>query len=144
MTKKTVQNSKWVKALKQGLIVMAITAIGLSVFSLSPALAQSGGGLISPNDNVQRISDATGGQGSFRALAKNFLNFFLGFLGFIAVIMIIYGGILYITAAGKQEKVDEGKKIITYSIIGIVIILLSFAIVNTVLGGLGTGSDTGA
>jgi TRAP-type C4-dicarboxylate transport system permease small subunit len=58
----------------------------------------------------------------------------LGFLGLIAVIMIIYGGFTYVTAAGKQEAVDSAKKTILYAIVGIVIILLSFAIVNTVLG----------
>ena len=139
--------SKWAKAIKQGLIVVSMLAITLTLFNLTPAFAQgagSSGGLISPGDNLQRISDATGGQGSFRSLAKQFLNFFLGFLGFVAVVMIIYGGILYVTAAGKEDKTEQGKKIILYSIIGIVIILLSFAIVNTVLGGLGAGTDTGA
>lgn len=136
------QLKKGFKNLKQALIVMTVTVMSLSV--LSPALAQNngGGGLINTGDNPAKIAQATGSQGSFRQLALQFLNFFLGFLGFLAVIMVIYGGILYVTAAGKEEKVTEGKKIIMYSIAGIVIILLSFAIVNTVLGGLGQGQDT--
>jgi hypothetical protein len=129
------------KGLKQALIVMAITVLGLTLLNFMPVHAQ---GLISPTDNPSKISEATGAQGSFRQLALNFLNFFLGFLGFLAVVMIIYGGILYVTAAGKQETIDKGKKIIMYAIVGIVIILLSFAIVNTVLGGIGGGTDTGA
>jgi hypothetical protein len=55
--------------------------------------------------------------------------------------MIIYGGVLYVSAAGDEGKIDKGKKIIMYAIVGIVIILLSFAIVNTVLGGAGAGAD---
>ena len=127
-------------SLKKAVVVMTIMVLSLSTFL--PAFAQtSGGGLINPGDSPSRISDATGGQSSFRELAKTFLDFFLGFLGFIAVVMIIYGGILYVTAAGEQDKVDKGKKIIMYAIVGIVIILLSYAIVSTVLGGLGAGSD---
>jgi len=44
-------------------------------------------------------------------------------------------------AGGKQESVDNAKKIILYSLVGIIIVLLSFAIVNTVLGAA-TGSST--
>ncbi len=140
MSQKNSLMAQGKQALKQAVIVMTIMVISLTTFL--PAFAQStGGGLINAGDNPSRISDATGGQSSFRELAKTFLNFFLGFLGFLAVIMIIYGGILYVTAGGEQDKVDKGKKIIMYAIVGIVIILLSFAIVSTVLGGLGTGSD---
>lgn len=141
MSYKNFSSTKVIAAVKQALVVMAITAVTLTSFNL--ALAQGGGGgtLINPGDAPTAISNATGGQGSFRQLAQTFLNFILGFLGFLAVVMVIYGGFLYVTAAGKQEKVDEGKKIIMYAIVGIVIILLSFAIVNTVLGGLGTGQD---
>ena len=53
--------------------------------------------------------------------------------------MIIYGGILYVTSAGNDENVQKAKKILMYAIVGIVVILLSFAIVNTVIGGAGTG-----
>jgi hypothetical protein len=98
-------------------------------------------GFISATDNPQAISTATGGQGSFRALALTIVNFALTFLGLIAVVMIIYGGFLYVSAAGNQEKIGTAKKIIMYAVIGIVVILLSFAIVNTVLSA-GTGATS--
>jgi hypothetical protein len=136
MSKQTLK--KGTKFLKQALIVMGLTVVGLMLFSFIPVHAQ---GLINPGDVPGKIATATGGQGSFRQLVLTILNFFLGFLGLLAVVMIIYGGILYVSAAGAQEKIDKGKKIIMYAIVGIVIILLSFAIVNTVLGGAGTGTD---
>lgn len=132
-------STKTKKMIRQTLLVFGLMAVGLVVFQFVPAFAQ---GLISPTDQPGRLAEATGGQGSLRSLVLTFLNFFLGFLGLIAVIMVIYGGILYVTAAGEQEKVDKGKKIIMYAVIGIVIILLAFAIVNTLLGGLGAGTDT--
>jgi len=139
MSKTTLR--KGAKILKQAAIVMGLTALGLMLFQFIPVHAQ---GLLGGEIAPPRLKDATGGQGDARTLILTILNFFLGFLGLLAVIMIIYGGMLYVSAAGKQESIDKGKKIIMYAIIGIVIILLSFAIVNTVLGGAGAGTDTGA
>ena len=129
--------SKGIKFLKQALIVMGLAALGLILFQAVPVFAQ---GLIQPTDVPTKLQEVGAG-GSLRQMILMILNFFLGFLGLLAVCMIIYGGILYITAAGKQETVDKGKKIIMYAVVGIVIILLAFAIVNTVLGGLGAGQD---
>ncbi len=78
-----------------------------------------------------------------RQYIKNVVNFGLGFLGIIAVVVVIYGGFLYVTAAGKEEQAGKGKKALTYAIIGILIILSSFALVNTVLLA-GGGTDQGA
>lgn len=112
------------------------TTFVLMLVMIVPVYAQ---GFISPTDNPAAISAATGGTGSFRQLALTIVNWLLGFLGLIAVVMIIYGGFLYVTAAGNDEKIGKAKKIIMYAIVGIVVILLSFAIVNTVLGA-GTGA----
>jgi len=98
--------------------------------------------LIDTTDNPDNISAATGGEGSFRTLARTIINWFLGFLGFIAVAMIIYGGFLYVTSAGNEDSTGKAKKILIYAVVGIIIILLSFAIVNTVISGAGTGDET--
>ncbi len=127
------------KSLKH-IAVGFVTSMALMMASFAPVLTANAQGFISPTDNPQAISTATGGQGSFRSLALTIVNFFLTFLGLIAVVMIIYGGFLYVTAAGNQEKIESAKKIIMYAVIGIVVILLSFAIVNTVLGAGGGGA----
>lgn len=117
-------------------VAAATTGAAVFMYSTLPAMAQ----LISPTDQPGRLAEAAPG-GSFRDLLLTFLNFFLGFLGLVAVIMVIYGGVLYVTAAGNQENIDKGKKIIMYAVVGIVIILLAFALVNTLLTGLGAGGD---
>ena|SRR3989338_4971925 len=115
--------------------LMALALLALSFFGVDPVHAQ----LISDFDSPDNISQATGGEGSFRTLARTIVNFFLYFLGFLATIMIIYGGVLYVTSAGNDENVGKAKKILLYAIVGIIVILLSFAIVNTIIGGAGTG-----
>ncbi len=68
-----------------------------------------------------------------RTFILNVTNFALGFLGLLAVLVIVYGGVLNVTAAGDPGKAEKGKKAITFSVIGLLIVMSSFAIVNTVL-----------
>ena len=124
------------------------TAAGVATFVFlltEPAMASLSDWLktamISDADNPANISAATGGEGSFRALARTIVDFFLYFLGLVSTIMIIYGGFLYITARGEEEQAQKGQKILTYAIIGIIVILISFALVNTIIGGAGTATE---
>lgn len=55
-------------------------------------------------------------------------------------IMILYGAFLMIIAAGSEEKFRQGKKIITSAVIGFVIVLSSWLIVNEVIQIINTGS----
>ncbi len=57
----------------------------------------------------------------------------LGFLGIIAIIIMLYGGFVWMTAGGNEEKVSQAKKIITAGIIGLVIIFVSYAIAAFVI-----------
>ena len=57
----------------------------------------------------------------------------LGFLGIIAIVIILYGGFVWLTSAGNEEKVGQAKKIITAGIIGLVIIFVSYAIAEFVI-----------
>lgn len=50
-------------------------------------------------------------------------------------ITIVIGGILYTTSAGDSGKVTKAKNMITYSIVGLVVVLAAFAITNLLLGG---------
>jgi len=57
----------------------------------------------------------------------------LTLLGLIAVIMILYGGFVWLTAGGNEEKVASAKKVISAAIIGLIIVLLAWAIVTFVV-----------
>lgn len=54
-------------------------------------------------------------------------------VGVVAVIVIIVGGVSYMTSQGDPSKVTKGKKIMITGIVGLLIVLLAFAIVNFVL-----------
>lgn len=59
------------------------------------------------------------------------------FIGILAVIMIIYGGIQYATSAGDAGKVAKAKNILIWSIAGLALAILAYAIVNFVIVRLG-------
>ena len=67
------------------------------------------------------------------------ISFTLWALAIVAIGIIIYGGIQYVTAGGDSEKAEKGKKTLIGAIIGLIIILASYAIYNSTVSVLSTG-----
>ncbi len=74
------------------------------------------------------------GTADLKTTVVNIINWVLGLLGIIAVVMILYGGFVWLTASGNEENVTKAKNVLSAAIIGLVIILLAWAIINYVLG----------
>lgn len=64
------------------------------------------------------------------------INTMLFIVGILAVVMIIFAGIRYVTAAGDKGKVDTAKNTIIYSIVGLVVSIVAFALVQWVFDAL--------
>ncbi|MBR3163871.1 hypothetical protein IKF15_01010 [Candidatus Saccharibacteria bacterium] len=64
-------------------------------------------------------------------------NTILYAVGIISVVMLIFGGFRYIVSGGDSKKVTDAKNTIMYAIIGLVIAILSYAIVNFVISAVG-------
>ena len=77
-------------------------------------------------------SDLFGDNGIF----KRITNTMLYIIGIIAVVMLIIGGIRYVTSGGDAKKVTDAKNTVLYAIIGLVISFLAYAIVNFVISAL--------
>lgn len=65
--------------------------------------------------------------------AKNYINAALYVIGMLAVAMVVYSGLRYITAHGNKTQVESAKNILIYSVVGLVVSILAYAIVNFVL-----------
>ena len=70
------------------------------------------------------------------------INVALGFLAFVAVILILYGGFLWMTAAGNEDRVDQAKKLLAAAVIGLIIILAAWGISVYAIGTLGSATGT--
>lgn len=66
-------------------------------------------------------------------IVNEIVNTILYIVGILAVVMVIVGGIQYTLSAGDQAKVTKAKNTIVYGIVGLVIAILAYAIVNFVI-----------
>lgn len=92
------------------------------------------------NQGVTLSSDL---QGTANTVVKTI--FYL--IGTIFLVLVIYGGIVWMKSAGRDEEVARAKRIVVTSVIGVVVVLLSYAITTFVMGRLsgnvtGTGSGS--
>lgn len=69
----------------------------------------------------------------------NVIKAILGLVGSLALLAFIYGGFLWVTSAGNDEKVKKGKDVIMWSAFGLAVIFASYALVNFVIGAVTGG-----
>jgi len=67
-----------------------------------------------------------------RDILMNTLNFLLAIVGVLAMIMLVVGGIMYLLAGGDQNRIDTGKKIVIFSMIGLTVALAALIIVRQI------------
>jgi hypothetical protein len=65
-------------------------------------------------------------------LATFAIQTIISFSGVVAALFLIVGGFLYLTSAGNEEQTEKGKKILVNSVIGLVVIILAYAIVSII------------
>ena len=102
-------------------VFTAVSPVSLPVYADSRDEAQNGAKLVD------------GGGGSNQNLPDiitTIINVMLFIAGALAVIMIIYGGIRYITAHGDEKQVKVAKDTIVYSVVGLIIAILAYALVT--------------
>ena len=118
-------------------ILFGITAVGVAVSPVASAvdIYQA----CKPGDTsvVCQAKNETGAED----LVKNIINILLTVASVVAVIMIIVGGIRYATSNGDSNNVTAAKNTIMYAVIGLVIAIFAYAIVNFVLTQIGVGSE---
>lgn len=71
-----------------------------------------------------------------KSVVVNIIQFLLGFLAIIAIIIVLYAGFQWMTAAGNEEKITSARATLTAGLIGLVIILAAYAITSFVINQL--------
>lgn len=84
------------------------------------------------NSQFDKIANAS--PGTLEQTAISITNVLLFFVGSIAVIMIVLGGLRYVVSNGDPRAVVAAKNTIMYAIVGIVVAIVAFALVNFVVG----------
>ena len=65
------------------------------------------------------------------------------FAGAIAVVFVIIGGYQYLTSAGNEESAEKGQKTLTNAIIGVVVVVLAYVIINVIVNLVSSNSGFG-
>lgn len=128
------------------LLVALATAFALSPITFATNIF-GGGGL---NSGVQQgktsemPSTLFGNAGIFTQV----INTLLFAVGVLSVIMLIFGGLRYVISRGESKAVEAAKNTVLYAIVGLIVSILSYAIVNFVVnsfttnGGVNGGSTS--
>ncbi len=86
-----------------------------------------------PDVAPSTITDKTGLENKITSI----LNSVIGLLGIVVVVLIVYAGFLYVTAGTNEDNTKKAKSIFTYAMIGLVIAVLSYTIVNVAVSFIG-------
>jgi hypothetical protein len=117
-----------------------------SCTSAANTTGSSGTGTCPPNSGLtfknglclppNQFTTGIASQTSLTGLLIQVIQFLLDFAGIIAVVVLIVGGFWYITSSGNEEQAEKGKKAIINAIIGLVVVVMSYAIVTIISGTL--------
>ena len=107
---------------KRNKIILSALVLVIMVF---PLLASAGWNMPNgPNGLPNKALDE---------VIMDITDWVLGFAGIIAILVIVYGGLLYLTSAGNEDQMEKGKKTLMWGILGLVIIGISYAIVDVIV-----------
>ena len=96
-------------------------------------LASSSKGNVSPGTGRKTELVQVDPNADLQGNVTNIINGVIAVLGFACVVVMIIGGVQYMTSAGDTGKVTKAKNTILYGLIGLVVCVLAFAIVNFVM-----------
>lgn len=129
-----------IKKSLQGLLLVPVLALGVSAVApmVQPNAAYAQANFSEGLDGGINAATPEGSQDDLNisSVILQVVNVLLYIVGAIAVIMIIVGGFKYVTSGGDSAGVTSAKNTILYAVIGLVVALLAFALVNFVLNDL--------
>lgn len=120
----------------KNIILSALVIVGIASFSLAPNA--SAVDIFGPCSGGSQSSVCKGRGDQAAPLIKNIVNILIYLTGAIAVIMIIIGGIKYVTSNGDSSGVTSAKNTILYAVVGLVVAVMAYTIVNFVLTNVAT------
>ena len=122
--------------MKQKLVSMflaGVTLLGISLYSYSATPASA----LNLWQGCEGATDskvcASKGKDNVANTARNLINLSLWAIGIVAVIMIVISGYKFITANGEAAKVTSARNTLLYSVIGLAVALLAWAIVSFIV-----------
>jgi hypothetical protein len=136
---------KKIKELCISLGVFSLVAVPVMVPAIASAdivgdLCNGSNLTTAPGGDVSNCSDGADGSG-IDSILRKVIQIFSVIVGFVAVVMIIVGGIKYITSGGDSGNISGAKNTIIYAVIGLIIVALAQVLVHYVLKNVANASN---
>ena len=129
--KKQYKDSKEIKNMRR-ILKNIICGLALStVLVAAPVAVESASAQVQDGLNMTKTDENK--SLSVNTLVKNVINILLWAIGIVSVIMLIIGGFRYVTSNGDSSQVTAAKNTIMYSVIGLIIAIFAYGIVNFVV-----------
>ena len=113
--------------------IMTCAVFGASVLSTA-SLSGSVSAQVSKGIDTATTSEMKGKSiDGDKGLIKTVVNVLLWAVGVLSVIMIIFSGFRYITSAGDTSKTKSAQSTLIYSVVGLIVAIMAWAIVNMVI-----------
>jgi len=80
----------------------------------------------------QAANIATGGTSSLRETLQRLLTDVIRYMGLAAVVVIVIAGVILVVGIGSEESRERAQKIVLYTVVGLIVIVLASAIVQYV------------
>ena len=125
--------------LRKSFAIIPVAILSLAIISGNSAMASGGPSLnqqegFGDGSRIENAFNPDGGESATIGEAVgNIINIALGFLGIIFVVLLVIAGFKYFTAQGNSTKTTEAIGSIKTAIIGLIIILMSYAITTFVM-----------
>lgn len=108
-------------------IILILFFIGL-MFAVGDTVGATGLGDAFGKNLTDAATEAQYNTTDVQTIVAIVIRSILGLLGVIFLVLMIYGGFLWMTAKGNEQQVEKAKNLITAAIIGVIIVLSSYAI----------------
>lgn len=127
--------------------IIAIVVAFLAVFTLTPAKVLAEGVEVGNDKACTELSDTEalkaagcpspdGDDIKVGTVVQNIINAVITVLGIVAVLFVVVGAVGYTTSQGDPAKTKKARDTILYAILGVVLAVLAYTIVNFVLASL--------
>lgn len=113
--------------MKTAKILATVTSVTSGLYFASTALAAGA---------TDYIGNITTVNGDLMTLIYSLINWAIGIAALVCVVVLIFSGYKYITAAGDENKVESATKTLTFAIIGLVVCFIAVILVQFVLKNL--------
>ncbi len=109
----------------------SLSVAGSSLYLASATYAQTP----TANDLIGGVTSGGGGK-DLMGFLKDILNYGIALAAFVCVVILIFAGYSYITAAGDESKIQKATSTLTWAIVGLIICFIAVILVQFVLNSL--------